>query len=88
MTMQSDIMEAKWALDLYNTLTIINVFLCLARILKFFDAQGRLAVINGTFANAAMDLAHFILMLGSVLSCFSFFGYLTFVPKLNSYTTN
>ena len=68
-------------------LVVFNVFLCLARILKFFDAQGRLSVINGTFSNAAIDLAHFILMLGSVMLCFSFVGYLTFGSKVASYST-
>jgi hypothetical protein len=77
-----------YAADSFQTLqtvSMLNVFCCLAKMFKYFDAQGRLAVINKTFAIAAQDLAHFCIMLFAVMWVFSLIAYQTFGTKMANF---
>jgi hypothetical protein len=74
----TDLLHTSSLYSLYRTINIVNIFLNLGRIFKYFGAQKRMALINNTFARAGPDLAHFIITFFTVFMGFSVTGWLIF----------
>jgi hypothetical protein len=77
-TLVTDLLDTSSLYKTYRTINVVNVFLNLARIFKYFGAQKRMALINNTFATAGPDLAHFLITLITVFLGFSVTGWLVF----------
>jgi hypothetical protein len=65
-------------LQLYMTLSGINIILMLARILKLMDFQPRLGVITHTLALATADLMHFFVIFIMIFMGYAFIGHVIF----------
>ena len=65
-------------LQLYMTLSGINIILMLARILKLMDFQPRLGVITHTLALACADLLHFFVIFIMIFMGYAFIGHVIF----------
>jgi len=65
-------------LQLYMTLSGINIILMLARILKLMDFQPRLGVITHTLALATADLMHFFVIFFMIFMGYAFIGHVIF----------
>ena len=77
-TLVTDLLETSQLYTNYRLINIVNIFLNLGRIFKYFGAQKRMALINNTFARAGPDLAHFIITFFTVFMGFSVTGWLIF----------
>ena len=65
-------------LQLYMTLSGLNIMLILGRILKLMDFQPRLGVITHTLALATSDLIHFFVIFAMIFMGYAFTGHVIF----------
>ena len=64
---------------------IANLFVVLVLVFKFTRFQGRLAVVNGTFANAGENLFHFAIVFIVTVMLYSVMGQVVFGTTMPEY---
>lgn len=65
----------------------LNIFIGLLRFFKFYQFQAKLNVLNKTFANAFVDLYHFIIMFSVIFGGYAVMGHILFGPSVHDYNS-
>ena len=58
--------------------------LAVGRVLKYYQPQGRMNMINKTFSNASDDLAHFLITFFIVFGAFAVIGHVSLLAPRSS----
>jgi len=65
----------------------LNLFIAQLRFFRYYEFQERLKVLNQTFANAFVDLYHFVLMFGVIFGGYAVMGHILFGPAVLQYSS-